>query len=141
PSSAPAQTSSSPPRPEPVAVVRFACDEKYVGSPECDEARWIAETTKDPWSSSLLDHDDGGPEGAIWNGNAPMYLITRESVRAASVGSTPLKSVAASGFRWFRIPTATWRGAMRSSRGHAYRAASVLVNGAKVGELWYAEGE
>jgi hypothetical protein len=144
PSAAPPPPASAaaaaPARPEPLAVVRFACDEKYV-DPSCEEPVWMAEIARDPWSRNLLDHDHGGPEGAIWNGNASMFVIVRPSVRSVSIRQTKLVGTDASGLRWFRIPRATWNAALRNVPGRPYRAAPVFVDGKNAGEIWFAEGE
>jgi hypothetical protein len=45
------------------------------------------------------------------------------------------------GLKWFRVPTATWRGALRAVHKKPYRAADIRVDGKLAGQIWFAEGE
>ncbi|MBL9027826.1 MAG: hypothetical protein JNL21_36885 [Myxococcales bacterium] len=123
------------------AVVRFVCDEKYVAEEPCDEGAWLTEVESDPDARNLLDHDAGGPEGAVWNGNAPMVVIVPDSVSSVRVGGTDLEGTRRRGLRVFRVPANVWLAALRPVPGRAYRAAPISVDGKHAGEIWYAEGE
>lgn len=121
------------------ASVRFLCDEKYAAEP-CDEAAWMAEVVRTPSASSLLAHDGPGPEGAVWNGDAPMVVIVPESVRSVTIGSSPLPGKKALGLAWFHASEPVWKGAL-APVGKPYRVAPVRVDGQLAGEIWFAEGE
>ena len=82
-----------------------------------------------------------GPEGAIWNGNAPMVVIVPESVRSVSIGASPLRGTKGLGLGWFRVPTAVWRAALVQDEKRPYRVAPVHIDGKLAGEIWFAEGE
>lgn len=138
-----AEAAPAPPAPDaPLRIaVRFLCDEKYVAEEACDEVSWLAEIANDPDAGNLLDHDAGGPDGAIWNGNAPMVVIAPGNVKSVSVGNAALSGGRFGNLRIFRVPPQTWNAALRAVPGKAYRAATVRVDGAVAGEIWYAEGE
>jgi len=123
------------------ASVRFLCDEKYVSSDPCNESAWMMEVVRTPATGSLLAHEGPGPEGAIWNGNAPMVVIVPESTRSVSFGPSPLHGTKALGLAWFRVPTAVWRGALVQRGKQPYRIAPVHIDGKLAGEIWFAEGE
>ncbi len=125
----------------PRASVRFLCDSKYVSSEPCIESTWMMEVVRTPSAGGLLAHDGPGPEGAIWNGDAPMVVIVPESVRSVSIGSSPLRGTKELGLGWFRVPPAVWRAALVQIGNRPYRVAPVLVDGKLAGEIWFAEGE
>lgn len=131
-----------PPNPERLAVVRFTCDQKYSADP-CDEATWLARVLLDPWSGpDLLMHEEGGPRGAVWNGDAPMVVFVRATEGAVSLGQgTKLKGTSAGAYRWFRVPREQWYRALRGDENEPHRRFAIRVGRKVAGEVWYAEGE
>lgn len=136
-----AAEASSLPISAPRASVRFLCDDKYLSSEPCVESTWMMAVVRTPWAWNLLAHDGPGPEGAIWNGDAPMVVIVPESVRSVSIGASPLRGKKELGLGWFRVPTAVWRAALVQRGKRPYRIAPVHIDGELAGEIWFAEGE
>ena len=101
----------------------------------------MLEVVRTPSAGNLLAHEGPGPEGAIWNGDAPMVVIVPESVRSVSIGSSPLRGTKELGLGWFRAPTAVWKAALVQVGKRPYRIAPVHIDGKLAGEIWFAEGE
>ncbi len=123
-------------------VVRFACDDKYATPATCDEATWRQATLLNPTTGpDLLLHQDGGPGGAAWNGDAPLFVFVHASTGVVSLGGVKLAGTTAGEWRWFRVPRTQWAAALRGDAREPYRKAVVRVGKQPVGELWFAEGE
>ncbi len=140
---APAAAKEPPVPTDPSRVIaRFACDDKYATAATCDEATWRQATLLDPTSGpDLLLHQDGGPSGAVWNGDAPLFLFVHASTGVVSLGGVKLAGTTAGAWRWFRVPRAQWARALRGDSREPYRKAIVRVGQQALGELWFAEGE
>lgn len=126
-----------------VAVARFACDEKEANA-ACDEAAWRSTVLKDPTrfeagrEGDVFVHDRGGPEGAVWNGSAAVFLfvkgagvVTLEGVRVATT--------TAGEWRWVKVPAAQWQKLAKPRR--TFEVVVVRVGKQPVGEWWFAHGE
>lgn len=128
--------------PAPTAVLRFACDDKYA-SPACDEAAWLKTALENPHAGhDVLLHQDGGPEGAVWNGDAPLYLFVLGGNGPVSFGALgTLKLARAGDWRWARLPSPSWQKALTTSKERLCRRAVIREGKRPVGEFWFAEGE
>lgn len=121
--------------------VRFLCDEKYPSDAACDIRVWKRSVAAAPREKDLLDHDSGGPHGAIWNGSAPMVVVAPPSVKEVKVAGVSLEFMDELGMRWFDLPSSVWRRGLHDVEGEPYRAVLVEVDGQPAGEIWQAEGE
>ncbi|MFZ5446734.1 MAG: hypothetical protein ACOZQL_42500 [Myxococcota bacterium] len=128
--------------PAPQVVARFACDDKYA-SADCDERAWLERALADPHGGhDVLLHDDGGPDGAVWNGTAPLYVFVSGSTAALSFGSMrALKTKGRGDWRWLRLEAKAWRSALAPVHGRAWRRATLAAGRVVLGEFWFAEGE
>lgn len=117
----------------------FACGDKYV-SPSCDEAAWLP-TQADQAGPGLLTHDEGGPEGAVWNGDAALWIGTPKGAKSASFGGPLTGGQAIGERRWYRLDSSTWRKRLRKAAGKPYQTIEFSVEGRPVGVFWFAEGE
>jgi hypothetical protein len=124
------------------AVLRFACDDKYA-SKDCDEAAWLKTALEDPHQGhDLLLHQDGGPEGSVWNGDASLYLFVRGAAGNVSFGAVgTVKLQRAGDWRWVRLTSSTWQKALTASKDRLCRRAVIRAGKQPLGEFWFAEGE
>lgn len=126
-----------------VAVARFACDAKEANT--CDEASWRSTVLKDPTrfepgkEGDLFLHDDGGPEGAVWNGGAAIFLFVKGSAGAVALNGVRMTTTTAGDWRWVKVPFAQWQKLAKPRR--TFEVVGVRVGAQPVGEWWFARGE
>jgi hypothetical protein len=125
-----------------LAVARFLCDHKYAADEPCDETAWLARVLADPWSGpDLLLHQDGGPQGAIWNADAPLVVFVSAEAGLVTLGKSKLAGTKAGAYRWARVPREQWYPALRARKGEPFRRLVLRVGKQNAGEVWFAEGE
>ena len=128
-----------------VAVARFACDDKEANPTACDEATWRDAVLKDPTrlepgkEGDLFVHDDGGPEGAVWNGGAAIFLFVKGGAGAVTLNGVKVSTTKAGEWRWVKVPAAQWQKLSKPRR--TFELVSVRVGAQPVGEWWFAHGE
>ncbi len=124
-----------------VAVARFVCDDKQASADTCDEQTWRTNALKSPREGTdLFAHDQGGPEGAVWNGGAAIVLFVKGS-GAVTLNGAKVATSTEGEWRWVRVPAAQWQKLARPARGHAYEQVTVRVGNQVVGAWWFASGE
>ena len=137
-------TAAAPPPPAPVqatAVLRFPCDDKAASAP-CDEVAFRAKVLASPFGEGdLFQHQQGGPRGAVWNAEAPLYLFVKGEGLVQLGTRTLSGGTVEGGWRWFRVPYEVWSSGLSGSAELPYQRLRVHVGGKALGELWAASGE
>lgn len=117
------------------------CDDKQANADTCDEQAWRAGALKQPTGSDdLFIHDDGGPEGAVWNGGAAIVLFVKGD-GAVTLNGVKVATTTEGAWRWVRVPAARWQKLAKPAPGHAYEQVTVRVGKQVVGAWWFATGE
>lgn len=129
---------------EPVlAIARFACDDKETNA-GCDEASWRSTVLKEPTrfepgkEGDVFVHERGGPEGAVWNGSAAIFLFIK-GTGAVTLNGTPVTTTTVGEWRWVKVPVAQWQKLSKPRR--LFDVVEVRVGARPVGEWWFAHGE
>ena len=146
----------------PACVVRFALDEKH-GDVDAEPAgqRTLAPGPRVKqllaWAAgldaagaeTLLNGKQGGPLGAVWNGNNDLVVLCAAKARGIRFGAARATYIGAAG-AWFvyLVPYATWRAALRSKLVRwgdrtqlRLGVATLRIDGRRLGEFRETGGE
>lgn len=125
-----------------VAIARFVCDDKQAAVDTCDEQAWLASALEEPTKGSdLFKHEHGGPEGAVWNGAAPIVLFVKGSSEVVTLNGVKLAMSASGAWRWGRVSAAQWQKWAKPVPEHAWEQVTVRVGKQVVGSWRFANGE